>query len=209
MAKKLKILNKLKKENIKYFEYKKRFLIVVIGLFLLIVLAIHLLQIAYASYESQAKLIADINKAIYLIEPSGMNFNIDTDKIEPSSKPYIYKFSISNFNTNKHSEVDIEYQLNFKTTTNLPLTIKLYRNENYDDVGATNLFANAKTIQDEDGAWYNYLEGTEKYQFLYSEDETDIYTLVVYFPENYKDATDYADNIENIEVEILSKQIID
>ena len=71
------------------------------------------------------------------------------------------------------------------------------------------LFANAKTTQDEDGAWYNYLEGTEKYQFLYSEDETDIYTLVVYFPENYKDATDYADNIENIEVEILSKQIID
>ena len=150
MAKKLKILNKLKKENIKYFEYKKRFLIVVIGLFLLIVLAIHLLQIAYASYESQAKLIADIN---------------------------------------------------IKTTTNLPLTIELYRNENYDDVGATNLFANAKTTQDEDGAWYNYLEGTEKYQFLYSEDETDIYTLVVYFPENYKDATDYADNIENIEVD--------
>ncbi len=209
MAKKLKILNKLKKENIPYFEYKKRFLLVVIGLFLLIVLAIYLLQIAYASYQSQAKLVADINKAIYLIKPSGMDFNIDLNKIEPSSKPYIYKFSISNFEGNKHSEVDIEYQLNIRTTTNLPLTFELYRNENYDDAGATNLFNQATTTQDVDGAWYNYLEGKEKHQFLYSEDETDIYTLVVYFPENHKLATDYADNIENIEVEIISNQIVD
>lgn len=203
----VKIFEKLKKENISYFEEKKRFLIVILVMFILIVVAIKLLQIAYASYESQAKLNANIDKALYILKTGGMDFNIDLDKIEPSSKPYIYKFSISNFDGNRHSDVDIEYQMNITTTTNLPLTYELYRNENYDDENATNLFENMKTKQDVDGAWYNYLEGQEKYLFPYEEDKTDIYTLVVYFPESNKTTTEYADNLENIEVEIKSNQV--
>lgn len=207
MAKKLKILNKFKKENIPYFEEKKRFLIVILAMFLLIVIAIRLLQIAYAAYESQAKLNANINQALYILEAGGMDFNIDLDKIEPSPDPYIYKFSISNFEGNRHSDVDIEYQINLTTTTNLPLRYELYRNENYDEANATDLFENATIKQDIDGAWYNYLEGTEKYLFPYTEDMTDIYTLVIYFPEENKTTTDYADNLENIEVEIKSNQV--
>ena len=207
MTKKVKIFEKLKKENISYFEEKKRFLIVILVMFILIVVAIKLLQIAYASYESQAKLNANIDKALYILKTGGMNFNIDLDKIEPSSKPYIYKFSISNFDGNRHSDVDIEYQMNITTTTNLPLTYELYRNENYDDENATNLFENMKTKQDVDGAWYNYLEGQEKYLFPYEEDKTDIYTLVVYFPESNKTTTEYSDNLENVEVEIKSNQV--
>lgn len=209
MAKKLKILDKLKKENISYYEEKKRLLIVVLGLFLLIILAIKLFQIAYASYESEAKLNANINKALYILEEGGMDFNIDLNKIEPSDKPYVYKFSISNYKGNKHSQVDIEYKIDFKTTTNLPLTYELYRNENYDAAGATNLFAEAKVTQDVDGAWYNSLEGKEKYVLPYTEDKTDIYTLVVHFPKEYKTNTEYADSIENIEVAIISNQVTD
>ena len=63
------------------------------------------------------------------------------------------------------------------------------------------------TKQDADGAWYNYLEGQEKYQFPYEEDTTDIYTLVIYFPEEIQTTTEYADNLENIEVEINSNQV--
>ena len=209
MAKKLKILDKLKKENISYYEEKKRLLIVVLGLFLLIILAIKLFQIAYASYESEAKLNANINKALYILEEGGMDFNIDLNKIEPSDKPYVYKFSISNYKGNKHSQVDIEYKIDFKTTTNLPLTYELYRNENYDAAGATDLFDEAKVTQDVDGAWYNTLEGKEKYVLPYTEDKTDIYTLVVHFPKEYKTNTEYADSIENIEVAIISNQVTD
>lgn len=209
MAKKLKILDKLKKENISYYEEKKRLLIVVLGLFLLIIVAVKLFQIAYASYESEAKLNANINKALYILEEGGMDFNIDLNKIEPSDKPYVYKFSISNYKGNKHSQVDIEYKIDFKTTTNLPLTYELYRNENYDAAGATDLFDEAKVTQDVDGAWYNTLEGKEKYMFPYTEDKTDIYTLVVHFPKEYKTNTEYADSIENIEVAIKSNQVTD
>lgn len=209
MAKKLKILQKFKKENIQYYEQKKRLLIVVLVMFLLIVLAVKLFQIAYASYESTVKLNANINKALYIIQEGDMDFNIDLNKIEPSNEPYIYKFSVSNFDGNKHSQVDLEYQIDLRTTTNLPLTYKLYRNENYDDSNATNLFENVQIVQDTDGAWYNLAEGKEKYEFLYTETKTDIYTLVINFPKEYKNKLDYADNLDNIEIEIKSNQITD
>lgn len=201
------ILKKFKKENIAYFEEKKRFLIVIFVMFLIIFLAIKLFQIAYASYESEAKLNANIEKALYILKEGGMEFNIDLDKIEPSPNPYIYKFSVSNFNGNKHSDVDIEYTITLTTTTNLPLTYELYRNENYDDENATNLFKDMTVKQDIDGAWYNYLEGKEEYLFPYQEDKTDIYTLVVYFKEENKTTIDYADSIENIEVKLDSHQV--
>lgn len=201
------ILKKFKKENIAYFEEKKRFLIVIFVMFLIIFIAIKLFQIAYASYESEAKLNANIEKALYILKEGGMEFNIDLDKIEPSPDPYIYKFSVSNFNGNKHSDVDIEYTITLTTTTNLPLTYELYRNENYDDENATNLFKDMTVKQDIDGAWYNYLEGKEEYLFPYQEDKTDIYTLVVYFKEENKTTIDYADSIENIEVKLDSHQV--
>ena len=196
------------KLNMKYYEQKKRFVILVLIMFLLIVVAIKLLQFAYASYESTAKLNANIDKAIYLLEAEGLSFNIDPDKIVPSNDAYIYKFSVSNFNENKHSDIDIEYSINITTTTNLPLTYEIYRNENYDDENVTNLFQNATIKQDVDGAWYNVLEGEEKYLFPYTEDRTDIYTLVIHFDESHKQNTDaYADNLESIEVEINSNQV--
>lgn len=196
------------KLNMKYYEQKKRFVILVLIMFLLIVVAIKLLQFAYASYESTAKLNANIDKAIYLLEAEGLSFNIDPDKIVPSSDAYIYKFSVSNFNENKHSDIDIEYSINITTTTNLPLTYEIYRNENYDDENVTNLFQNATIKQDVDGAWYNVLEGEEKYLFPYTKDMTDIYTLVIHFDESHKQNTDaYADNLESIEVEINSNQV--
>lgn len=196
------------KLNMKYYEQKKRFVILVLIMFLLIVVAIKLLQFAYASYESTAKLNANIDKAIYLLEAEGLSFNIDPDKIVPSNDAYVYKFSVSNFNENKHSDIDIEYSINITTTTNLPLTYEIYRNENYDDENVTNLFQNATIKQDVDGAWYNVLEGEEKYLFPYTEDMTDIYTLVIHFDESHKQNTDaYADNLESIEVEINSNQV--
>lgn len=198
---------KLKRVNISYFEEKKRFLLVVFVMFLLIFVAFKLFQIAYAAYESSAKLNANIERALYILEEGGLSFNIDLNKIEPSVDPYVYKFSISNFQGSRHSDVDIEYQLSVRSTTNLPLVYELYRNQNYDDPSATNLFDSFIVQQDEDGAWYNFFEGKEKYLFSYEEDSTDIYTLVIYFNEEYKNTLDYADSLENIEVKLDSHQV--
>ena len=95
-----------------------------------------------------------------------------------------------------------------RTTTNLPLTFELYRNENHDAAGAVNLFSSPRVVQDEDGAWYNIYEPEGVYEMLYSEPITDVYTLVINFPKVYSSNVVYADSIENIEVMIKSKQMV-
>lgn len=199
---------KEKLSNIKFYEEKKRFLLFSCFILLCLYLAFKLFGMAYASYESSASLKANIDRAIYLVDNTGMNFNINPDQIVPSVDPYVYKFSVSNFNDSLVSDIDIEYTIDVTTTTNLPLTFALYRNENWDDDSATNLFTTHKSVQDSDGAWYNVYEPEGKYLMEYSEKITDIYTLVIYFPKVYASNTDYANAIENIKVEIKSKQVM-
>lgn len=195
-------------KNIRYLEEKKRFLLFMFGLFLILFLAIYLFKIAYARYEIRAKINADIQKALYIFEDEKISFNIDPDGIIPSSDPYIYRFSISNFNETKESDVDLSYDVKIRTTTNLPITIRLYRNELYDAVGATNILSGATTQQDEDDAWYKLYTAAGNYQMFYVNHTTDVYSLVIDFPSSYANDTTYANYLESIEVIINSRQII-
>ena len=159
-----------------------------------------------ASYESHANLSLDIQTAMYVIEEGEMSFNIDLDKIVPSNDAYIYTFSVSNFNEEKQSDVDLEYTLQLQTTTNLPLSYRLY----YDkyNLADKDIISSRRTAQDDNNAWYNVLDIDKKYEFNYNEKKTNIYYLVVDFPESYKNVITYSDAVENIEVIINSKQII-
>ena len=195
-------------KNITYSNEKARFLVFVVGLFFILFLATYLLRAAYARYEVRAKLNANIDKALYIFEDEKINFNLEPLGIVPRDDPYTYKFSISNFNTSKQSDVDILYTLRVRTTTNLPINIKLYRNELFDDPGAVNLFSGADTKQDADGAWYRIYDVNDEYQFLYENKSTDVYTLVIEFPTSYAANTVYANYIESIEVYIDSKQLL-
>ena len=195
-------------KNITYSNEKARFLVFVVGLFFILFLATYLLRAAYARYEVRAKINANIDKALYIFEDEKINFNLEPLGIVPRDDPYTYKFSISNFNTSKQSDVDILYTLRVRTTTNLPINIKLYRNELFDDPGAVNLFSGADTKQDADGAWYRIYDVNDEYQFLYENKSTDVYTLVIEFPTSYAANTVYANYIESIEVYIDSKKLL-
>ena len=205
------MFNKLKAKlnNIKFYEEKKRFLLFSVMLLLALFLAYYLFKGAYASYKSSAKLVTNIDKALYLIDTDKMSFNIDPEQIVPSLEPYTYKFSVSNFNSSTQGEVSLLYTVKVITTTNLPISIQLYRNENYDDSQATPLLTGARTVQDEDGSWYNIYDTNNSYTMDYKDKITDVYTLVVNFPKNYSSSTTYADCIESIEVRIESSQKVD
>ena len=205
------MLKKLVKkiQKIQFFKEKVRFLFFSVGLFCCLFLASYLLKTAYASYYSKVKLSANIDKAIYLIDVGQMSFNIDSSKIMPSNTAYAYNFSVSNFNSEGVSEIDIEYDIRVVTTTNLPLSFELYKNEDYKDEEATNLLKSGDIKSDSDGAWYRIYDITTMNQLLYKNKTTDIYTLVVNFPEVYNNNLEYADCIENIEIYINSRQIID
>ena len=189
-----------------YVEEKKKFLLFAFLLIALLFLSFFLLRAAYARYQVDAKINADIDRALYIIGEEKMSFNIETDGIVPSSTPYTYRFSVSNFNQNNMSDVDINYSINIRTTTNLPITLELYRNQLPEN--GTNIFNSPVTKRDADGAWYRVYKTNGTYDFYYATRKTDVYTLVINFPLIYANDTTYSNYLESIEVNIESKQIV-
>jgi len=160
---------------------------------------------SYALYESNATLNANIDKAIYLLKDEKLSFNIDSDGIVPSTTPYTYKFSVQNYEDSKEGDFNLDYYIKVKTTTNLPITIELYRNEEY-STSATNIIPSFELTQDTDGAWYREYDDTPTYQFNYNTKRKDVYTLVVKYPEIYRSYEQYAGVPENITIGIYSTQ---
>lgn len=190
----------------KKFMYRIRFLS--LSLLLLTIISVGLFSLikSYASYQSKANLSLDIKTAMFVVDVGEMSFNIDLDRIIPSDDPYIYTFSVSNFDSEKRTDVDLEYNLSIQTTTNLPLTYRLYY-DNY-NLAEKDIISTRELRQDEDNSWYNYFTVNEKYEFTYQENQTNIYYLVIDFPVNYKDSIEYSDAVENIQVIIDTKQIL-
>lgn len=190
--------------NIRYYEEKKKLILFGILLLSLLFFSFYLLSRAYASYQSNAKLYANIDKALYIFGGEKMSFNIDSSKIIPSNEPYTYKFSVSNFDANRHSDINFQYTVDVRSTTNLPINIKLYKDNDLQ----TNILGTATLVTDSDGAWYRVYETSDTYLMNYSDKITDIYTFSVEFPKIYADDVTYADAIENIEITLKSKQVI-
>jgi hypothetical protein len=86
--------------------------------------------------------------------------------------------------------------------------MELYRNELPTDAGAVNLFNGCTNVQDEDGAWYHVYNVSDEFEMLYTNEVTDVYSLVISFPHTYASDTTYANSIENIEVSLKSKQMV-
>ena len=102
-------------------------------------------------------------------------------------------------------DMNIKYYVQLKTTTNLPITVKLYRNQEYSS-SATNIAQGYELVQDEDGAWYKLYTQSPYYEFQYNVRTQDTYVLVVDYPEVYKSYLEYTGVPENIEVAIYSEQ---
>lgn len=194
--------------SIRYFKEKIKLIIFLLGLIIILFFARYLFGLAYSRYEVRAKINANIDKALYIFEDEKLSFNLESNGIIPRDEPYIYKFSVSNFNASKESDVDISYKVSIRTTTNLPIQLKLYRNELYNSETSVNLLNGTSVVQDEDEAWYRIYSVSDEFEFLYTSRSTDVFTLVINFPSVYSENPIYADYIENIEVTLESKQII-
>lgn len=200
------MINSIKRriKNITYLEERKRILKIGVLLLLILFSAFFLLNKSFALYKSEVNMNIKVDRALYLVGVEKMAFNIDPSKIVPSDTPYLYNFSISNYNANSQSDIDLEYNLTIKTTTNLPLTIELYKDNNTNK----NILNNVKVLQDEDGSWYRVYEVNNKEIMLYKNKVSNLYTLKVLFPASYGNDLTYADCIENIDVIINSNQIV-
>lgn len=184
---------------------KKRF--VMINKFSLVILLLLILVIVipftFSKFSSTTSGNAKIETAFYILNASYFTEEINIDSLIPRDDPYIYSFTVSNNNGTDRLETKMNYNLEIITTTNLPLTYKLYLNDNHD----TNIITEEEIVQDENDTYFKNLKTTSK-TFGFSRDETDKYELYVYFPSTYTDFN-YQDIVELITIKIESKQVLD
>ena len=186
---------------------RRRLIISGILLILVIVLIvfIKLDAFTYSKYEKQVTSNNNLNTAIYLLDDSYQTISVRIPDIIPSNNQYLYTFSVSNFKDDLHCDTNLEYVVHIRTTTNLRIDYELYNTLTVD--GATSIISSNTIEQDRDGTYFRHIL-TDSKTMLYSEDETEYYTLLLNLPSDYKDSK-YSGVPEVIEINIESKQILD
>ena len=185
-------------KKIKINTHVKKIIVIIALILLLIVF----LPFTYSKFTSSTKSDYKIDAAYYILNPDYQVENLRIGELIPQDDPFIYRFTISNFKGTKRLETKLKYNLKIKTTTNLPLTFRLYLNNNHD----VNIISNEEIIQDEYGTYFRYLTLPER-EFNFNEDSVDTYELYITFPSTYDDKL-YQDIVELIELDISSKQVI-
>ena len=137
----------------------------------------------------------------------------------------IANYYIDEAGENVISETDMEYKLKIRTTTNLPLEYKLYKNQgltvdNLTDILDIETVENENMHFDDDNTIFKYLvleeqdeelkaEGiTDNGEFLFTNPSANTYILEFTLPATCN-SIDYQNIIECIEITVDSKQIID
>ena len=184
-----------RKARIKYLKFV---LFILLG-----ILAANLIKNTIARYRSSAQSTADVDLAFYLFHEDSITQSLQIDSILPRANPYEYTFSVSNNDGVRRTETAITYSIHLKTTTNLPLTFKIFN----DDYPTVNLVTSEETIPDDNGTYFQYITATGG-NLGFLQDETVDYTLQIEFPERYHVA-EYEGIIEYVEMTIKSSQRIE
>lgn len=158
-----------------------------------------------SKYESISNSYANVDIAFYLLKEDYKTMTIDLASIVPRDNEYIFEFSIGNQEGEQIAEVDLEYELTLRATTNLPLGYKLYLNEEYTSEGSTNIIKENTVNADEYGTYFRTMT-TEKILLKYKEGKTNLYQLVVTFPQNYNSEI-YQNVLELLEINVNAEQV--
>lgn len=158
-----------------------------------------------SKYESISNSYANVDIAFYLLKEDYKTMTLNLASIVPQNNEYVFDFSIGNQDSKEVAEIDLEYELTLKATTNLPLTYKLYMNEQYTDEEATNIIVSNVAECDEYGTYFRKMT-TEKITLPYTEGKTNLYQLVITFPTNYNNEN-YQDIIELLEIIVNANQV--
>jgi hypothetical protein len=166
------------------------------------------------------KLSGEVDVAMYILNEDYQNMNLKLDSMMPREAPYVYDFAISNYKDGRRTDVDLEYTLIVRTTTNLPLTYTLYLNQKYVNTEdgsvvvsneilqtAENVELSNNILPDDDGTYFRTLTAKTAF-FGDTDNELNLYKLVIGFPETYK-SVEYQDIIESVEIIINSKQVLE
>lgn len=158
-----------------------------------------------SKYESISDSYANVDIAFYLFKEDYKTMTVNLADIEPRDDAYIFEFTIGNQDGIEIAETDLEYELTLRTTTNLPLTFELYKNQQYTDLDAKSIIKEENILPDEYGTYFRTMT-TEKSFLPYTQGITNLYQLVVEFPANYNQEK-YQDIIELLEIKVNAQQV--
>ena len=188
---------------------KKRFIFVgqIIFIFASIAIIVNIFGNTYTRYESNVDLNANANVAFFVIDQGTYENTISLTGLEPRTDPFYFTFYVANYKNSKRTKVDLNYNIKFETTTNLPLTYEIIRNQSFNGVH-TNIIDSTSTRQDEYNVFYRVMTDNDTYSFTHNSNQIDEYTLKVVFPASYKDYPDlYQGVIELFSIIIDASQV--
>ena len=198
----------MSKRFFKLFD-KERFIFVfkIILILGILVFIYNLIKPAFSKYSSETDVDANASVAFFITDIGTYEESIALEELVPSSTPFYYTFYVANYNDDNRSKVTLDYTISFETTTNLPLSYRVVRNETFNTPNFTNIITSSNVIQDSNGVYYNHMDTNVNSRFNYYEDAIDSYVLEVTFPENYKNNPNaYQGKIELFSVIINATQ---
>lgn len=178
------------------FKLLSRAVLLVVGIFV----SLFLIKQVYSIFHTDASGIAANKIAFYVVDAKPQTQQIKIGEIAPDGQNYRYSVEINNFKDGKVSEVDMEYTMSIRTTTNIPVNYELYLGD-----GTTNIIGTKETVQDANGMYFFKFD-SHAGNFVHGVSKTDKFTFVVNFPNTYNDAL-YQDLIETIEITVNAVQV--
>lgn len=180
----------------------RNLIILIVAIILLITIGI---TITMARYRSTGNTETSAEVAFFVVEEGLQTGNIMLADLYPREEAFEYGFTVSNTNGTKTSETSIEYEVELKITTNLPLEIDIYKN-------STKL-TNANDIEnsivlDESGQCYIRKIKIKKGEFTFNQAKTDNYKISAKFPTQYSTNEEYEGMIDHVSIALDAKQKI-
>ena len=168
----------------------------------LLILMASYMRKSFARYRTVATTQADVDLAYYFVKAGDVSQDLKMDRILPRQTNYVYNFSVSNYDGSARTETALDYTIEIKTTTNLPLNFYVYKQGE-----TTNRIISSEPVADDDGTYFKYFVATGD-SFGFTEDETDYYRIEVEFPEEYN-SSQYEGIVEYLKLTIYSTQKVD
>lgn len=172
---------------------------------MLLIITIAAFDLTQARYETATEVRIEPDLAFFIVDVESQTGQIKLESMLPSTTPYLYTFNVSNFKDTKKANVDLKYSIEIITTTNMPLNYKVYKGTNMTNNKVTNDYFTT----DDNGMYYRHLEIDDISYFNYNQKQTDVYTLWVEYPIEYKAyPKEYAGIIDLVDIKINAEQVV-
>lgn len=185
---------------------KKRFVLSlkVILVIILFISVFILIPHGLSRYQTITGSNVEIDMAFYVVGTSMTKEDLIMNDITPSQEPYIYTFTVQNYDDRGRIETKASYTINITTTTNIPFLYEVYKTNG---LTKENIILEETVTQDEDLMYFRNIR-TKSFEFDFKENQTDLYQLYIYYPNDY-DSYEFQNIVENISITIDSKQMLE